>query len=68
MTPASETITRLATELASWETDLARKQELFKGFKFNTKKDERWALAEIADFTKVVESRRRQLNSLLAKA
>ena len=68
MNPASETITRLATELASWEADLARKQELLKGFKFNTKQDERRALIEIADYTKVVESRRRQLNSLLAKA
>lgn len=67
MNALTETITRLSNELASWEADLARKQEMLKGFKFNTKKEERWALAEIADFTKIVASRRRQLDSLLAK-
>lgn len=57
----------LTAELLSWEADLARKQALIKDFKFNTKKDERYALIEIADYAKVVEGKRNRLNEILAK-
>ena len=66
-TPA-EVIAHLKAELASWEMFLARNEACVKGFKFNTKSDERRALIAIADITKVVEGNRNRLNEYLAKA
>lgn len=61
------TIARLASELASWEADLTRKQALVKGYQFPTKKDERYAMIEIADYQKVVEGKRKQLAQHIGK-
>jgi len=67
MNTNASVIAMLTAELVSWEKCLARKQALIKGFKFNTKKDERYALIELADYTKVVEGKRNRLNEYLAK-
>jgi hypothetical protein len=67
MNTNAEVIATLTAELASWEMFLARNEACVKGFKFNTKSDERRALIAIADIKYVVEGKRNRLNEYLAK-
>jgi hypothetical protein len=67
MNTNASTIALLTAELVSWEMFLARNEACVKGFKFNTKSDERRALIAIADIKYVVEGKRNRLNEYLAK-